>query len=291
MDNYSPVWLQKILTEIEKDPTQRWTDTDISKLGTHPNRLRRWFKKHYSITFQEYLRLRRPGNVLGHIKHGEPKTQTVYKQEYESLIVLREAKNHCIDKPVQKRRDNKVIHLNRITTPLGPMLAGATDSGLCLLEFTDRKMLETELKILTDHLNSVFFPGSNTIIEQTADELNSYFEGTLEKFRVPLLLQGTDFQKTAWNQLRTIPYGQTRSYQEQAMAIGNEKALRAVARANGENRIAIIIPCHRVIGKNGKLTGYSGGLWRKKFLLSLERNNTDTVYEQKSTQSDLFWNG
>ncbi len=287
----TPVWLQNILTEVEKEPTQRWTDTDISELGTHPNRLRRWFKKHHGITFQEYLRLRRLGSALGHIKHGEPTAQTAFDHDYDSLSGFREAIKNWIGKPVQEGRDTKVIHLNRITTPLGPMLAGATDTGLCLLEFTDRKMLETQLKILADQLNSVFIPGSNTIIDQTADELNSYFEGTLEKFRVPLLLYGTDFQKTAWKQLRTIPFGQTRSYHEQAIAIGNEKAVRAVARANGENRIAIIIPCHRVIGKNGKPTGYSGGLWRKKFLLSHERNNTDTIYNQKSTQSDLFWNG
>ncbi|MCC5905788.1 MAG: methylated-DNA--[protein]-cysteine S-methyltransferase [Balneolaceae bacterium] len=286
----TPVWLQKILTEVEKEPTQRWTNTDISELGTHPNRLRRWFKKHHGITFQEYLRLRRLGSALGQIKHGETTAQTAFDHDYESLSGFREAMKNWIGKPVQEGCDTKVLHLNRITTPLGPMLAGATDTGLCLLEFTDRRMLEKQLKILSDQLNSVFIPGSNIIIEQTADELNSYFEGTIKNFRVPLLLHGTDFQKTAWNQLRTIPYGQTRSYQEQAMAIGNKQAVRAVARTNGENRIAIIIPCHRVIGKNGKLTGYSGGLWRKKFLLSLERNHADPGHDQASTQSDLFWN-
>ena len=94
-------------------------------------------------------------------------------------------------------------------------------------------------------------------------------------FDLPLLLDGTEFQQIVWKELQKIPYGSTRSYEQQAIAIKNPKAIRAVARANGDNRIAIIVPCHRVIGKDGKLVGYGGGIWRKQFLLNLEKNNLD----------------
>ncbi len=287
----TPEWIRSVLDVIDREPSKRWTDSDLSEFGHHPNRLRRWFKKHHGMTFQEYLRLRRLGRALGRIKHGESTVQTAYEHDYESLSGFREAMKNWIGRPVQEGKDSIVVYLNRIPTPLGPMLAGATESELCLLEFTDRRMLETQLKLLSDRLNCVFVPGSNDITDETADELNSYFEGTLRQFSVPLMSAGSGFQKMAWKQLLTIPYGQTRSYQEQAEDAGNKQAVRAVARANGENRIAIIIPCHRVIGKNGKLTGYGGGLWRKKYLLSLERKHAGPDEGRTNSQPDLFWDG
>lgn len=151
------------------------------------------------------------------------------------------------------------------------MLVGATDEALCLLEFADRRALETQIDRIRRRLGAVLVPGETDLVRQAADELGRYFAGELRKFTVPLATPGTDFQREVWMQLRTIPYGQTRSYGEQARQIGRPTAVRAVARANGDNRIAIIIPCHRVIGSDGKLTGYGGGLWRKQRLLELER--------------------
>ena len=152
-----------------------------------------------------------------------------------------------------------MVEYARLLTPLGPMVAGATDSGVCLLEFADRRMPETASL------------GSNDALGQLDEELRAYFEGRLQEFSVPLILNGTDFQCRVWEVLRKIPYGQTRSYGDQARAMGRPEAVRAVGRANGDNRISIVIPCHRVVGANGKLTGYGGGIWRKRALLDHER--------------------
>jgi AraC family transcriptional regulator, regulatory protein of adaptative response / methylated-DNA-[protein]-cysteine methyltransferase len=167
-----------------------------------------------------------------------------------------------------------VVNLSHVTTPLGPMLLGATPEAVCLLEFTDRRMLETQLKRLEACLDCVFVPGSNDVARTLEDELARYFAGELTAFTTPLLTPGTPFQQAVWAGLREIPYGQTRSYGEQARALGSPGAVRAVGRANGDNRIAIVIPCHRVVGADGSLTGYGGGLERKRFLLELERGRS-----------------
>jgi AraC family transcriptional regulator of adaptative response/methylated-DNA-[protein]-cysteine methyltransferase len=269
----TPQWVETILKEVEQDLTAKWTDSKVEAFGIPPNRLRRWFKKHHNMTFHGYLRLRRLGKALGQIKYGENTAQVAYNHGYESLSGFRGAMKDLIGQPVVKGKDTTIVHLNRIQTPLGPMLAGTTDTALCLLEFVDRRMLQTQLQRLQKKLQCSYVPGSNTIMKQVADQLEQYFEGSLNQFAISLKMPGTDFQQSVWHQLQTIPYGDTRSYKEQAQHIGNEKAVRAVARANGDNRIAIIIPCHRVIGSDGSLTGYGGGLWRKKYLLNLEQTH------------------
>lgn len=157
------------------------------------------------------------------------------------------------------------------------MLAGATEHGLCLLEFVDRRMIETQLKRLQKLFNARLVPGQSKYFDKLNLQLQEYFEGKRQVFTVPLVLNGTEFQQRVWGQLQKIPFGKTKSYQEQAIAIGNPGAVRAVAKANGDNRIAIIIPCHRVIGKNGALVGYGGGMRRKQYLLDLERKFSDSV--------------
>ncbi|HJU86510.1 MAG TPA: methylated-DNA--[protein]-cysteine S-methyltransferase, partial [Gemmatimonadota bacterium] len=162
--------------------------------------------------------------------------------------------------------------LHRLSTPLGPMIAGADERALYLLEFADRRMLETQLERVHVQTGRVAVPGVNGIILRIGEELDAYFSGALREFSVPLETPGSEFQRAVWDELRRIPYGETRSYGEQARRLGQPReAVRAVARANGDNRIAIVIPCHRVIGADGKLTGYGGGLWRKRRLLDLER--------------------
>jgi AraC family transcriptional regulator of adaptative response/methylated-DNA-[protein]-cysteine methyltransferase len=148
----------------------------------------------------------------------------------------------------------------------------ATADGICLLEFTDRRMLETQFKT-AQTLPQPAVPGSNEHLQRLQVELAEYFAGTRQSFSVPLVFPGTPFQQQVWNELLKIPYGQTRSYQDLAAAVGAPKAVRAVGRTNGINRIAILIPCHRVINKNGALCGYGGGLARKQYLLDLERAN------------------
>lgn len=147
------------------------------------------------------------------------------------------------------------------------MFAVANAKGICLLEFEDKP------KRITRHPYAHLFDikeGSNWKLDKLEKELNKYFNKKLTSFTIPLDLVGTEFQQKVWNNLLNIPYGITRSYAQQAESLGDIKAIRAVATANGSNPVSIIVPCHRVIGSDGKLTGYGGGLWRKQFLLELE---------------------
>nr|WP_228451066.1 methylated-DNA--[protein]-cysteine S-methyltransferase [Marnyiella aurantia] len=162
--------------------------------------------------------------------------------------------------------------MKRIKTPVGSMYAAAVEAGICMLEFGDRSTLESTLTKIATALNGRVVPGNNPHFDLLERELAEYFNCSRKVFTVPLSPIGTDFQKKVWEVLRQIPYGETWTYSRQAALLGDVKKVRAVANANGFNRISIIIPCHRVIGSNGTLTGYGGGVWRKQKLLELERN-------------------
>jgi AraC family transcriptional regulator, regulatory protein of adaptative response / methylated-DNA-[protein]-cysteine methyltransferase len=164
-----------------------------------------------------------------------------------------------------------MIKITKIETPLGEMIAGSTKDGVCLLEFSDRKSLSSEYHEITKLLGSDIESGSNKHIRMLKKQLKEYFKGKRKEFSLILLTPGTEFQQTVWKNLEKIPYGNTISYQEQAEAMNNPEGARAVASANASNRIAIIIPCHRVIGSDGNLVGYGGGLKRKKWLLDHEK--------------------
>ena len=164
-----------------------------------------------------------------------------------------------------------MITITKIETELGIMIAGAVGEGLCLLEFSDRKMLNTEYRDLERYLKTTIQEGENKIFKTLRKQLKEYFKGTLKEFTIPLITPGTLFQQSVWQELTKIPYGTTRSYLEQSEALGKPESIRAVANANGMNRISIIIPCHRVIGSDGRLTGYGGGLKRKRWLLDHEK--------------------
>ena len=164
-----------------------------------------------------------------------------------------------------------------LATPLGEMLAVFGGKGLCLLEFVGQKQLEQEITAVQKALHGQFIFQENEQTQLLRQELDLYFQGRLKVFATPLEMIGTAFQQQVWNALLTIPYGETRSYKEQAQQLGNPKAVRAVAAANGQNKVSILIPCHRVIGSDGKLTGYAGGLNRKQSLLALERGEVQTA--------------
>ncbi|MBF1269837.1 MAG: methylated-DNA--[protein]-cysteine S-methyltransferase [Neisseria sp.] len=164
-----------------------------------------------------------------------------------------------------------------LATPLGEMLAVFGGKGLCLLEFVGQKQLEQEITAVQKALHGQFIFQENEQTQLLRQELDLYFQGRLKVFATPLEMIGTAFQQQVWNALLTIPYGETRSYKEQAQQLGNPKAIRAVAAANGQNKVSILIPCHRVIGSDGKLTGYAGGLNRKQSLLALERGEVQTA--------------
>jgi len=165
---------------------------------------------------------------------------------------------------------NKIIS-EEIDTPVGTMLAASSPKGICLFEFLD---VEKRLTRQQNHLEKSFgckmISGTSPFLKQLKTELKEYFASKRQHFDVPLDFKGTPFQMLSWQALKKIPYGETRSYQDQAIAIKKPKAFRAVANANNRNKISILIPCHRVIGKNGSMAGYGGEIWRKEFLLKLE---------------------
>lgn len=157
-----------------------------------------------------------------------------------------------------------------IETPLGTMIAGATEQGVCFVEFIDRIRLERELERLEQELGAPMVSADNPHLEQLRQELDEYFARKRTGFTVALQLTGTSFQQEVWKALCGIDYGKTWSYKEQAAHMGKLPAIRAIAAANGQNKHAIVIPCHRVIGSNGSLTGYAGGLSKKEWLLKFE---------------------
>jgi methylated-DNA-[protein]-cysteine S-methyltransferase len=165
--------------------------------------------------------------------------------------------------------------MNRITityhkTRIGELIMGSFDDRLCLLDFRYRKMRTTVDNRIKTGLNAEFFEEDNEILQRTRKQIDEYLNGNRTRFDIPVMMVGTDFQKAVWNALMQVPYGKSTSYLSLAKAIDNEKGVRAVASANGANAIAIIIPCHRIIGSNGELIGYGGGLAVKQKLLMLE---------------------
>ncbi len=176
-----------------------------------------------------------------------------------------------------------MICLKHIDTPVGKMRIGATDEGICLFDFQYRKSIDSIMSRIEQISGDKFGEGGHPHFMLLEQQIGEYFGGTRREFDLPLHLLGTPFQKSVWQGLLNIPYGETRSYKQQSIFLGDEKAIRAVAGANGQNGIAIIIPCHRVIGEDGSLTGYGGGLQRKKWLLAHERK-----YSGIAGQGELF---
>ena len=162
------------------------------------------------------------------------------------------------------------ITIKYFKTPVGELILGTFDNKLCLADWRYRKMRTAIDKRIMTGLDTEYIEGDSDIIEQAKDQLTDYFSGERTEFDIPLLLIGTDFQKSVWNSLRLIPYGKTDTYMGLSKKLNNVKAIRAVAGANGANAISIIIPCHRIIGSDGSLVGYAGGLRAKQKLLELE---------------------
>ena len=269
-----PGWLKPLMAEVEADPARRWHDSDLTKLELDPAGVRRWFIKHHGMTFHAYTRLRRLGQALRQMQHGAPVHDAVVDQGYHSESDYREAFTQVFGNPPTAVDREGSIWVNRVATPLGSMVMGVSDQGLCLLEFAERRMLDTQLKRQREKLGRVFLPGDHRLMPSIKSQLDAYFNGDLQSFAIPLHLSGTGFQESVWRALLEIPFGETRSYADIAKRIGQPEAVRAVGRANGDNRIAIVVPCHRVVGAHGELTGYGGGLWRKEYLLALEQSRS-----------------
>ena len=266
-----PAWAAGLLERVESDSSIRIREADLREAGIEPAKARRFFMNKFGMTFQAYCRARRLGRAFDEIKSGKRLDDVILGHGYESHSGFRDAFFNRFGKPPGKTRGEDIIRMAWMETPLGPMAAGASAKKICILEFTDRRMLEAQFDALSRRFRLPIVPGENEIIERLRSELDRYFSGTLKRFSVPLEYPGTEFQARVWKALLGIPYGTTQSYEDVARAIGNPGAVRAVGHANGLNRIAILIPCHRVVNKSGELGGYGGGLWRKKRLLELEQ--------------------
>lgn len=271
-----PPWANELMQRVERAPDEKITAREMQTLGVTPERARRWFLDHYGMTFAEWQRGKRLAEAFTQIRNGEPLDDVVFANGYESHSGFRDAFSKTFGAPPMQARhaaaaSGAYIAAQFIESPLGPLLAAATRDGICFLEFSDRRMLEYNYKQIRKRFGLPILPTTNDALEKLRAELNCYFQGKQKNFTTRLAMNGTPFQERVWNELQEIPHGETISYQELGARIGQPTAVRAVARANGANRISILIPCHRVIGKDGELTGYGGGLWRKRLLLELER--------------------
>jgi len=280
-----PDWLNNLFNDIHANPEDSYKDDDLQARGIDATRVRRWFQKTHGMTFHAYLKALRINKAFEKMKHNQDVTSTAMDSGYESISGFHTAFRNITGLSPSQSKGQSLITLSQIATPLGPMYAGVSETGLCFLEFVDRKMIDAQIEQLQKQMKARFVTGKSKLLDQVEQQLDEYFAGDRDAFDLPLDIRGTEFQQEAWDALLKIPYGETRSYQQQADRIGKPKAVRAIASANAKNHIAIVIPCHRVIAKDGGLAGFGGGIWRKKFLLDLEGVDSGNT---KSTQQQLI---
>lgn len=254
-----------LIAALEADPTRRWREADVAAMGFDPSAVRRAFRRHLGMTFLELARLRRLGAGFTALAQGERVVDAQVDAGWDSASGFRAGFARLMGCAPGALPRDAALRATWIDTELGPMVAVACAHRLHLLEFADRRALPAELKRL-----GPIGVGDSAPVDQLRIELASYFAGQSATFTVPLQMHGSPFTQEVWTALRAIPAGETRTYGALARSLGRPTASRAVARANGANQIAILIPCHRVIGADGSLTGYGGGLWRKQRLIEIE---------------------
>lgn len=260
-----------LLAALDARPEYRWSEADVVRLGFDLSTVRRSFKRQFGMTFLEMARQRRLRDGFETLVDGGKVIDAQLEARFESASAFRAAFAKVLGRAPGQLGRKSLLMADWITTPLGDMIAVSSKSHLHLLEFVERKALKSEIAKLDKYAKGDLGIGKTAPTEQIKAELGAYFAGRCAKFSTPLALDGSPFSREVWQQLQRIPAGTTCSYSEIAARIGRPSATRAVARANGANQIALVIPCHRVIGADGALTGYGGGLWRKQQLLEIER--------------------
>ncbi len=260
-----------LVSAIELDPTRRWREADLIARGLDPSSVRRAFKRNFGISFLEMARQRRLRESFTVLANEGKVIDAQLEAGFESASAFRASFAKLLGVAPGKLNKNARLQANWIETDLGPMIAVCDDRHLYLLEFADRKALPAELKSILKDVKGDIGIGRPAPMVRLEQQLAEFFAGHRREFDIPLAPGGTSFQANVWAALRKIPAGETRSYRDLATQIDRPTATRAVARANGANRIAILIPCHRVIGADGSLTGYGGGIWRKEKLIALEQ--------------------
>lgn len=260
-----------LLAALDQQPAYRWRETDIARMGLDPSTVRRSFKRQFGMTFLEMARLRRVREGFETMADGGKVIDAQIDAGFESPSAFRHAFARLLGIAPGNLSRDPLLYTDWIPTALGDMVAVSSASDLHLLEFIDRKALPTELARLYKFSKKRIGVGKTEPSRRVAAELEAFFAGESADFQTPVAQHGSEFTRAVWAELRRIPPGQTRSYSQIASAINRPSAVRAVARANGANQIAVLIPCHRVIGADGSLTGYGGGLWRKQKLLEIEQ--------------------
>lgn len=262
--------ITRLIEAVEQDPARRWRDADFDALGMHASTARRHFRRRFGMTFVQYARARRLGVAFKAIRQGEPVIHAQLESGFDSGSGFRDAFSRIMGAAPVNARGQNLMQAEWIDTPLGPMVAIADEEALWLLEFANRRGLEREIERMRQNHKVAIVPGSTAIHAQLSEDLDRYFSGECLSFTTAIGVRGSEFRRQVWQALVRIPAGQTRSYGQLAQALGRPTAVRAVAQANGANQLSLIVPCHRVIGADGSLTGYGGGLDRKRWLLEHE---------------------
>ncbi len=263
--------IARVMAAYEADPVRRWSEADILALGLDPSTVRRAFRRQFGMTFLDFARASRLRDGFETLAQGGRVIDAQFDAGFSSASGFRDAFAKLLGVAPGSFTGGELLRADWIDTPIGPMVAVADRSALHLLEFVGRKALPAELADLRRKAKGGLGIGRHPPIEQAQAELEAYFAGRSARFDVPLAYHGSGFAQRVWDALRRIPVGATRTYGELAAGVEAPGSVRAVAQANGANRIALIVPCHRVIGADGSLTGYGGGLWRKRWLIDHER--------------------
>jgi AraC family transcriptional regulator of adaptative response/methylated-DNA-[protein]-cysteine methyltransferase len=264
---------KSLIDAMEADPARKWSERDVADMGYDPSTVRRIFKRQFGTTFLEMARLRRVRHGAVSLSRGQRVIDAQLDSGFESAAGFRAALARVLGRAPSELGRGGTLQAAWIDTPIGAMIAVTDDEALRILEFFDCKDLPRELNALQKKSGAIDV-GRTAITAQIERELDAYFSGTLTTFKTPVKGLGSEFTQGVWRALQNIPLGHTISYGELAKTIGNTKASRAVARANGSNPIAIVVPCHRVIAADGSLSGYAGGRWRKRWLIDHERQIT-----------------
>lgn len=262
--------VKPLIEALEKRPGYRWGEPDLVRMGFDPSTVRRAFKRHFGMTFLEMARQRRLQEGFSSLAGGSRVIDAQITAGFESPSAFRAAFAKILGQAPGAFSAKPLLFSDWLSTPLGPMIAVTDRTQLHLLEFLDRKAFPAEFRKLQTYAKGEIGLGRTEVTDQIQSELDRFFAGKGSRFETKLALHGSAFTRDVWRELLTIPAGETRSYSDVAAALGRPDAVRAVARANGANQIALVVPCHRVIGADGSLIGYGGGLWRKQRLIELE---------------------
>ncbi|MEC9434044.1 MAG: methylated-DNA--[protein]-cysteine S-methyltransferase [Pseudomonadota bacterium] len=264
----------RLVAMLEADPRRRWREADVAGLGLDPADIRKRFRRRLGIGFLQLARALAPSPRAS---RPEPPPDPAAAASAEVLAEI----ERLLDEPPPRGAapDRAALHADWIATPIGPMLAIADAHVLHVLEFAERAALPGEIRALRAAARAVIRRGTTPAMEATRAALAAYFEGRDLSLSVPVARTGTPFRQSVWDALRRIAPGRPISYAALAEAIGNPAATRAVAQANGANPMAVVVPCHRVIGADGSLTGYGGLLWRKTWLLAHEARHAAAASE------------